>query len=72
MVDRFGVHRLHDAQVIGDLGQMRKSVADPRAALTVLLELKRTAGQWLAGLADVADGCGLGTDLRHDVCDGGP
>ena len=36
MVDGFGVHRLHEAQVIGNPGRVREQIAEPRAAPAVL------------------------------------
>ena len=40
MVDRLGVQRLDEAEVVGDRGGVRQQFADPRAALAVLLELE--------------------------------
>ena len=40
VVDGFGVHGFHKTQIIGDFGVVRHQVADPRAAFTVLLEIK--------------------------------
>jgi hypothetical protein len=38
MVELVGVHGLHEAQMIRDLGEVRHAVRDPCAALAVLLE----------------------------------
>ena len=38
VIHRVGVHRLDEAEVVGDRRRVRQEVADPRAALAVLLE----------------------------------
>ena len=40
VVDRLGVHRLDEAEVVGDLRGVRQQLADPRARLAVLGELE--------------------------------
>ena len=40
VVDRLGVHRADEAQLVGGLGRVRQQLADPRAGLAVLLELE--------------------------------
>ena len=36
VIDRFGVHRLDDADVVGDLAMKRQQVTNPLARFTVL------------------------------------
>ena len=35
MVDRLGVHRMDEAEVVGDLCRVRQQLADPGAALAM-------------------------------------
>ena len=44
VVDRFGVHRVDDAHIIGDLTVMRKDITDPLSTLAVLGEGSKTLG----------------------------
>ena len=44
VVDRLGVHRRDDAEVVGDSRGVRQQLADPGAALAVLREVERRAG----------------------------
>ena len=50
VIDRLGVERFHDAEVIDHLGGVRQDAADPGAAFAVLLELERRTRQRQAGL----------------------
>ena len=38
VVDRLGVHRLDEAEIVGDRRRVRQQLADPGAALAVLRE----------------------------------
>ncbi len=50
MVDGLGVHALDEAQVVGNLGRVRQQIAQPGAALAVLLKLERRTDQRQARL----------------------
>jgi hypothetical protein len=40
VIDRVGVHRLDDGQIIYNLRRVRQQLADPRARLSVLFEFE--------------------------------
>ena len=40
VIDRLGVHRLDEAELVGDLRRVRQQLADPGAGLAVLRELE--------------------------------
>ncbi len=45
MIERVGVHRFHDGDVVDDFGQVRQQLGKLRAALAVLGELEFRAEQ---------------------------
>ena len=51
VIDRLGMHRLDEAQVVHDLGRVRQEFADPCPALAVPGELERGRGRGEAGLS---------------------
>ena len=50
MVDRFGVHGIHDAHVVRDFRGVGKKLADPLPALSVLGKLEGRTDEWQACL----------------------
>ena len=65
VVDRLGVHRADEAEVVDDLGGVRQQLADPRAACAVLREFEERAGQRQRRL--VARHAGEPLALAHGV-----
>ena len=59
VVDGIGVHRAHDANVVGNLCRVRQQVADPGTRFAMLLEAERGFDQRKAALA----GCHRGQPL---------
>ena len=52
MIDGFSVHALYEAELVGDLGGVGHEVADPCAALAVLLEgFNRSEEELAVGIA---------------------
>ena len=50
MIDRLGMHRADDAEVIGDAADMAHEVAILDTALAILLEVDERAGERKGGL----------------------
>src|SRR5688500_7670120 len=52
MIELIGPHRLDDASIVGQAGDMRHHVAEPGAVLAVLLKLMRSTEQFRNALEE--------------------
>ena len=67
VVDRLGVHRAHDGDVVGNGSDVRKQFGDLRAALPMTLELE-AGSHAVEGLShELGDALSLGETLRHGL-----
>lgn len=59
MIDRFGMHRFNDGDVIGDFARVREQLAQPRSRLAMLRKLELGCGDWESRLSSSHPGNAL-------------